>query len=59
VLAPLLPAQPVRGRQWRDHRQVIARSAGSGEPAHPAGPARTLMWGVGAALAAPQDRSCA
>jgi transposase len=23
VLAPLLPAQPVRGRQWRDHRQVI------------------------------------
>ena len=23
VLAPLLSAQPVRGRQWRDHRQVI------------------------------------
>ncbi|MEU8327908.1 IS5 family transposase [Micromonospora sp. NPDC048839] len=23
VLAPLLPAQPVRGDQWRDHRQVI------------------------------------
>ena len=23
VLAPLLPAQPVRGGQWRDHRQVI------------------------------------
>jgi Putative transposase of IS4/5 family (DUF4096) len=23
VLAPLLPAQPVQGRRWRDHRQVI------------------------------------
>ncbi|WP_442929568.1 IS5 family transposase [Micromonospora sp. WMMC250] len=23
VLAPLLPTQPVRGNQWRDHRQVI------------------------------------
>jgi transposase len=23
VLAPLLPAQPVRGSQWRDYRQVI------------------------------------
>src|SRR5690349_17546936 len=23
VLEPLLPAQPVRGGQWRDHRQVI------------------------------------
>jgi transposase len=23
ILEPLLPAQPKRGRQWRDHRQVI------------------------------------
>ncbi|WP_376771437.1 transposase [Micromonospora polyrhachis] len=23
VLAPLLPAQPDRGDQWRDHRQVV------------------------------------
>ena len=23
MLAPLLPAQPSRGGQWRDHRQVI------------------------------------
>ena len=23
ALAPLLPAQPARGGQWRDHRQVI------------------------------------
>jgi hypothetical protein len=23
VLAPLLPAQPVRGGQWREHQQVI------------------------------------
>jgi len=23
ILEPLLPAQPVRGGQWRDHRQVI------------------------------------
>jgi transposase len=23
VLEPLLPAQPIRGGQWRDHRQVI------------------------------------
>jgi transposase len=23
VLEPLLPAQPVRGGQWRDHRQVV------------------------------------
>ncbi len=23
MLAPLLPAQPVRGGRWRDHRQVI------------------------------------
>ena len=23
VLAPLLPAHPVQGRRWRDHRQVI------------------------------------
>jgi transposase len=23
VLEPLLPAQPMRGGQWRDHRQVV------------------------------------
>jgi transposase len=23
VLEPLLPAQPARGGQWRDHRQVV------------------------------------